>query len=573
MKKIVSIFLVIVLAVTLCVSMGVTGFAEGSVKVTVSVTPTTLTGAGKVSVKATVTNETSGDISNVLVALPGDGGNLDIGIIAAGGTDSATNSSWNVSEDMLDKELTFKVTYTDANGGSQSFNSAALTIKKKAAETKATANASVDMDSIKKGDRPTFTFTLKNEGTTTLEDVSLKAPPLEKGGQIGKTFTLAPGETKKLTWKPNPGPTESIDVKPVFSYTVNGEKGTAKAGTVSVQVDGSAKPSASASTSPAADTLEVVATANNAKVKAGEKVTFTVTVRNQGETNLSGLKVTDAAGDQVKFTGTTLNAGSAAKGTIEVTPDKTTSYVFTMEAKDEDGNSVKATSDPVEITVDTVDIATALTMDVEFLPQISKPGPVDFNFIVKNSTGQEIKDIVISEATLGEVAKIDAMKDAKQDVTKQLQVDKTVSYDFKIMGTLADGTQVESKLTTPATVTVEQTAGGMTPMLIILLVVIIAIAAVGIVLGVYIYKNKKAGYTAFGKRRSASSAPKPNGGSRAQQPRREQRPPQVKQQQRPRQSLPREDIEPRPQQKQPTQQKSQPKTRQQRKGGGDRNRF
>lgn len=575
MKKIVSILLVAILAVTLCISMGVSAFAEGKVSVTVSVSPSSLTGAGKVSVKATVKNETSAEITGVSVVFPG-GDEQTLGSIGAGDVATATNPTWNVPADMLDKELTFEVKFTDGNGNSQSFDSNPVTIKKKESVVKATANASVDMDVFKKGERPKFTFTLKNEGTVTLEKVSLKAPPLEDGNQIGSTFSLEPGETKKMTWQPNPGPSKSIEVKPVFSYTANGEKGTAKAGTVSVRLEGSAEPSASAT--PAADTLEVVATADNSKVKAGEKVTFTVTVRNQGEADLADLKVTDAEGNQVKFTGTSLNAGSAAKGTIEVTPEKTTSYVFTANAKDADGNSVKATSSPVEITVDTVDTATALTMAVQFIPTLSKPGPVDFTFKVKNSTGQEIKNIVISETTLGEIAKIDSMTEAEQDVTKPLQIDKTVSYSFKITGTLADGTQVESQ-TPAATVTLEQALGGMTPMLIILLVVVIAIAAVGIALGVYIHKNKKAGYTAFGKRRSASSAPRPAGNTRPQQQRYEERPPQTRQQQRQRPQMPREDIEPhaRAQQQRtpqkPQQQRSQQKPPQQRGGKSDRNRF
>lgn len=572
MKRIISVLLVVAVAVTLCVAMSVTGLAAGGVNVTVSVSPTSLTGEGQVSVKATVKNESDSPITDVTVELPG-GGSLDIGIIAAGGADSASKSDWTVSEDMLDKELTFKVNYTDSNGNSQSFNSNALTIKKKDAVVKASATASVDMKTIKKGDRPKFTFKLKNEGTVTLEKVTLKAPPLENGGQIGDTYTVAPGETKELTWKPNPGPSESMDIKAVFSYTANGEKGTAKADTLSLKVEGSTE----ASATPAADALEVVAAADSTSVKAGDKVTFTVTVRNQGEADLENLKVTDAEGNQVKFTGTTLNAGSAAKGTVEVTPGKTTSYVFTATAKDSEGNSVRASSAPVEITVDTVDLATALTMNVKFIPQISKPGPVDFTFTVMNSTGQEIKDIVISEATLGEVAKIASMTDAQQDVTESLQVDKTTSYNFKITGTLADGTQVESELTQPATVTVEQALGGMTPMLIILLVVIIAIVIVGIVLGVYIYKNKKAGYTAFGKRKGAANAPRPGAGSGArgaQQQRYSERPPQQRPpQQRPRQQMPREDIEPRPQQRQqPPRPRNQQKP-QQRKGSGDRNRF
>ena len=93
---------------------------------------------------------------------------------------------------------------------------------------------------------------------------------------------------------------------------------------MSVTVDGEAK----ASSTPEADALEVVATANNTQVKAGDKVAFEVTVRNHGSEDLEKLKVTDANGNLVTFTGTQLDAGSAARGTAEVTVQQTTSFVL-----------------------------------------------------------------------------------------------------------------------------------------------------------------------------------------------------------------------------------------------------
>ncbi|MEG2625755.1 MAG: CARDB domain-containing protein [Christensenella sp.] len=569
MKKIVAIILVAILAVTLCISFGMTGFAEGSVKLTVSIKPDSLAGEGTASVKATLQNNTSATITGAQIIFPGDDSE-SAGDITAGDVATRSNPEWKVSADMLDTDLTFKATYVDAAGTSQTVSATAV-IKKKDATVKATASASVESDTVKKGEKDKFTFKLKNEGNVTLENVSLKAPPLNGGDQLGDTFTLEPGKVREMTW--NPKLSASVEVKPVFSYTANGEKGTAKAVTVNVKIDGESKQSTS--TAPAADSLEVVATADNTKVKAGEAVTFQVTVRNKGTVDLKNLKVTDADGDNVTFTGTELKAGSAAKGTVKVTPKQTTKYVFTATVQDADGKEVKAASPAEEITVDAMDLATALTMDVEFIPELKKSGPVDFKFMVKNGTGEEIKNIVISETTLGEIAKIDSMKDATQDVMKTLQVDKTVSYTFTISGTLTDGTKLESK-TPVATVTIDKPSGGMTPMLMILLAVIIAIVVVAILLGVYIHKNKKAGYTAFGKRRNASGAPRPQGASGnnrpAQQQHREQRPPQVNSSQR--KQLPREEIEQRRPSEQQRQRTQKPPTHKKSgKGYGDRNKF
>ena len=572
MKKIVSILLAAVLAVTLCISMSATALAAGKVTITASVSPSSLTGAGTVSVKVTVQNNTDSEISDVTVTFPGDDSE-NIGSIPAGESKTRSDNEWNVSEDMLDTDLTFSAAFTDANGNTQTVRTESLTITKKESTVAATATASVSKDTIEKGDKVKFTFKLKNEGNVTLEKASLKAPPLSDGEHLGKTFSLEPGETKIMTWETPLS--ESVDVKPVFSYTANGEKGTAKAGTVSVTVNGEAK----ASSTPEADALEVVATANNTQVKAGDKVAFEVTVRNHGSEDLEKLKVTDANGNLVTFTGTQLDAGSAARGTAEVTVQQTTSFVFTATAEDADGNSVKAASDPVEITVDAVDLASALTMDVAFIPEVSKAGPVDFTFKVKNNTGQEIKNIVISEATLGEIAAIPSMTDAEQDVTQPIQVDKTTSFVFTISGELPDGTRLESQTQQPATVTVKQAFGGMSTMLILLLIVVVAIAAVAVTLGVFIHKNKKAGYTAFGKRRDGGPDPRQrNGGShpngQGTNRRYQERPPQARQQ-RPRSQMPHEEIEPRQQRPQAPRQKQQrpPASKKGGKGYSDRNKF
>ena len=104
MKKIVSILLAAVLAVTLCISMSATALAAGKVTITASVSPSSLTGAGTVSVKVTVQNNTDSEISDVTVTFPGDDSE-NIGSIPAGESETRSDNELNVSEDMLDLSL------------------------------------------------------------------------------------------------------------------------------------------------------------------------------------------------------------------------------------------------------------------------------------------------------------------------------------------------------------------------------------------------------------------------------------------------------------------------------------
>ena len=75
----------------------------------------------------------------------------------------------------------------------------------------------------------------------TLEKVSLKAPPLNGGDQLGDTFTLKAGE--KDHDHGSPTLSAGWEVKPVFSYTANGEKGTAKADTEALRSKAKTMPS------------------------------------------------------------------------------------------------------------------------------------------------------------------------------------------------------------------------------------------------------------------------------------------------------------------------------------------
>ncbi|MEA4853394.1 MAG: CARDB domain-containing protein [Christensenella sp.] len=485
MKKAISVILVIALALALCISVGTVAYAEGTVKLRISVNPGSLTGAGTVKLSAEVINETDGEISGVVLNYPnGSGDPVGLDSIPAGESRSHSNSSWSISDDMLGTDLTFTADFTAADGSAKQV-SATLNIAKKESVVSVSGEASADKTTINAEDAVNFTFVLRNDGNVTIENCKLKAPPISGGAQIGDTFSLSAGQQRKLTWKITMS--ESTEVKPAFTYTVNGENKTLTLDPINISTGTEQK-----------GALTVSAKADSSTVDAGGTTQFTVTVKNTGNSDLSNLKVIDQNGNKVSMEATSVSAGSSVNGTMKTTVEKAGSYTFTATADGADGNSVTAKSSAVAIEVGaqataSIDPASIVRLDVGIsATSLSKAGPVNFEFKIINGSGQALQNVVVSEPTLGEIANIPSMADAEQTVTKTVEVDKTTAYAFTVTAQLPDGTQVTSS-TPSVTISVQQTGGGMTGLLILMIVIICAIIGVAIALGVMVHKNKKAG--------------------------------------------------------------------------------
>ena len=569
MKKLVSVILAIAIILTLCMTLGGVASAAGvSIKATVS--PASLASAGTVKLSVDVSNTSGVTISNVQLHYPASGDTVSLDNMASGDTQSYTNPEWSVSDDMIGNEMVFELTFTTEDGSEKSVSTQPFTITRKESVVDVSGNASASTDTIKAGDKVKFTFVLQNNGNVKITDCALKAPPIKNGAQIGDTFSLSAGQKRTLEWSVVLN--ESTDVKPSFTYKVNGETKTLKLDTISVKADGEEKKAA----------MTVSATSDNTTVKSGEKVKFVIDVKNNGSSDLKNLKVVDQNGNSVTMDSKTLAAdGESAEGTLEATITKDGSYTFTATATDSDGNEVRATSQAVQVKVDaeasptaSVDINNVIRLEAEISAvELAKAGPVEIGFTIKNLSGEELTNVIISEATLGEIANIPAMTEAEQSVPYTLQAQETASYTFKLQATLPDGTTVETSLPSQ-TITVKQgTAGGMMNLLVLMIIIICAIIGVAIALGVMVHKNKKAG----GKKGKQRKEQERGYEERPQQRQAQQRQPQQK-----RQSMPHESIEPRPQQKRqprgsgqrpPQQRQQRPRGKNGGSGYGDRNKF
>jgi hypothetical protein len=141
--------------------------------------------------------------------------------------------------------------------------------------------------------------------------------------------------------------------------------------------------------------------------------------------------------------------------------------------------------------------------------RLDKPGEVTMEVSVTNLTGEPLTDLVVMDDTIGTIgtaASIEAQ--ASQTFEKTFMVEDTTQYIFKTSAKLADGTEIQTQI--PAQIQVRDTDEGMPAWQIGLIVVIIAIAAVGVALGFYITgksaKAPRAGPQGSVRRRTASAS-------------------------------------------------------------------
>ncbi|MEG0834459.1 MAG: hypothetical protein RR413_03345 [Christensenellaceae bacterium] len=549
MKKALSFIIVLALVITVVFSFGGVALAADNVNLVVKVNPSSLAGPGDTSLYVQVQN--GGDpIANVNINYPAPTSSvISLGNIPTGETRDHSNPNWTITEEMFSKDLTFTATFTSQDGTQKSVN-ATVNIAKKDPVVKVSGSSSAETKTAKSGDKVKFTFKFKNEGNVKIDNAYLKAPPLKGGDQLGDNFSLEPGETVTKTWAEPL--TKDTTVNAVITYAVNGTQKTYEFEPVGVKVDAAA----------AAGGMSVSATADKQTVAAGESVNFTVNVQNTGTSDLKDLVVVDPSGTKLSMSETSLAKGASATGTASVAIAQTSNIAFNATAKDAAGNNINVQSNAVAITTGdaqptasasapaTVDPKTVMKIDLDLSTnKLQKPGEVDFSIKLVNLSGQELKDVVVSEKTLGVIGTLPTFNTAEESFDKKVMVEETTSYTIMATATMPDGTTIETQ--TPAfEVKIEKggSVGGLGTGVVVLIIIICAIVAVAVILGVFIYKNKKHGGnqprppygTSSGKPRQQQGTSRPQG-TRPQQSSRPQTSQNV------RRPMSRETLEPRPQ--------------------------
>ncbi|OXM70967.1 hypothetical protein CF165_03485 [Amycolatopsis vastitatis] len=234
-----------------------------------------------------------------------------------------------------------------------------------------------DRPAYRTGDTATFTITATNTGDTGLSDIQVTDPKTPSCTR-SPSETLAAGESR--TW-------ECTAKAPI----ADGVNTAAAAGRDELGKQVTVTADAPAPT--IAPAVEVTTTADHPVVHAGDTVTWTVAVRNTGDSPLAPVKVTDDTTTSCSRTFAGLAAGATQTYTCTANPSRTTTSQVTATGTDLSGRPVTATA-TATVTV----ITPALTLTKDAAPAVARAGdPITFTITVANAGDAPLTEVAVTD--------------------------------------------------------------------------------------------------------------------------------------------------------------------------------
>lgn len=439
MKKHISIILIMTLLLTALFSFGSVALAASEL----SVDPKTdeMASGGDVEFDYFVYNESDQTIEGSIVCTTTGQSVVNLVSVGPNGT-SEDSFTMNVSTELLGKDLKF------------SFKDGALTtttkIKKKELVTKLAASGTVPRTLYGEGETVKFEYKIENQGETTIDGIVVKSPQLKNGNALNEPFSLAPGNSQTVKYSHTM--TGNITVNATVSYSVGGAAQTP------INVE------------PAITLTKVIRdvkselTVSNDKPEAGEEVTFTLTLVNDGNVPYTDIQVL-VNGEEKDFP-SKLEANGTVSGEFKMSFQTSTDVSCSISLDDHTGETRHTNSNTVSINLpvdpNAVENKLQFTMNVD-RPQLTSAGSINFTGLITNGADYELTNVKVDEATLGNIFSANSLAaGGKANVPFSTDINETTTYSFVLTATDKDG-NTYTVSHEPITVTIQSAAPEATP--------------------------------------------------------------------------------------------------------------
>ncbi|MET8993965.1 hypothetical protein [Amycolatopsis sp. NPDC004169] len=232
-----------------------------------------------------------------------------------------------------------------------------------------------DRPAYRAGDDATFTIKVTNTGDTGLSALQVADPKTPSCTLAG---ALAPGESRTTTCTAKAPIADGVNTASAQATDELGKQVTATAAAPAPTI---------------APAVEITKTADPPVVHAGDAVTWTVAVRNTGDSPLAPVEVTDDTTTACSRTFAGLAAGATQTYTCTANPPRTTTSRVTAAGTDLSGRPVTAAASAT-VTV----LTPALTLTAEAAPAIARAGdPVTFTMTVANAGDAPLTDVTVAD--------------------------------------------------------------------------------------------------------------------------------------------------------------------------------
>ena len=387
---------VLILSLLLAVMMLICGAAcaetADPIVTSMEITPSKLTGPGKVSVTITISNSGDSDLKEPVwlydpaAQIVADFGTDGAALLKAGESKTWTGT-YDVNQRTLDNgSVVYFVKYTLFNDSGKAVEKSQpirAKISLQTAETDIDVKRTISPTIAREGQEIVVRYDIMNTGTVDLLDVTIQ----EHKNIHNQKYTipkLKPGQTAEIKYPVTMGKKDLTSTATItYKSATQSKKQTY---TVEKQVIRFGEPE-----------LEAKLSSNVKGVAANGTVTLKLVLKNTGSVDYTDIRVTDAALGDV-FTNQEVKAGKSLELTKEITVPETMNYQFTVTGTDATGTETSIATEAITVTA--VDPADALRLEVVATPDrtevFEQPGRVRFTIAITNNSKVDAANVKVA---------------------------------------------------------------------------------------------------------------------------------------------------------------------------------
>ena len=379
----------------------------------------------EITVTIRVTNVTDEKFTSPVSVLDPNGSIIEAfgtPLLDAGASQSCT-IAWNVTQaDLNAGQLAFRVRYPrkDENGiVSNASNNFVKRISQVQAEPEIQVSRTITPGIARKGQEVSVVYEIRNVGTVDVTGVRIK----ESSAVSSNTASIGAipaGEKKSHTFTVTMG-TKNITSNATVTYSAGGKSYTEKVADATIKYG--------------TVNLTATLTADRKGGNVGDEVKLTLTLKNTGKKNITGITVTDPTLNTV-FTDVTVDAGKMEK---TITMTETAEYQFTVTGM-EGTTGIETATGRLPLTA--IDPAKAPSLTVETTAStdvvFTLPSVIRFTITVTNTGNYDAKKITVSSSgvSLASIAQIapgesfTTMRDVQVNMVGKFRFDATLSNEL-----------------------------------------------------------------------------------------------------------------------------------------------
>lgn len=382
----------------------------------------------EITVTIRVTNVTDEKFTSPVSVLDPNGSIIEAfgtPLLDAGASQSCT-IAWNVTQaDLNAGQLAFRVRYPrkDENGiVSNASNNFVKRISQVQAEPEIQVSRTITPGIARKGQEVSVVYEIRNVGTVDVTGVRIK----ESSAVSSNTASIGAipaGEKKSHTFTVTMG-TKNITSNATVTYSAGGKSYTEKVTDATIKYG--------------TVNLTATLTADRKGGNIGDEVKLTLTLKNTGKKNITGITVTDPTLNTV-FTDVTVEAGKTVKLEKTITMTETAEYQFTVTGM-EGTNGIETATGRLPLTA--IDPAKAPSLTVETTAStdvvFTLPSVIRFTITVTNTGNYDAKKITVSSSgvSLASIAQLapgesfTTMRDVQVNMVGKFRFDATLRNEL-----------------------------------------------------------------------------------------------------------------------------------------------